>query len=135
MGTTTLDVPGSNSSSGSNSTSGSDTSSTEKVDYLPYQRKIVAHAIVSTVGFLVLLPIGVLIGRLGRTFTSKWFTGHWVFNFIFSAPAILVGVSLGMLLIQMTNIRVLMSLPGIASMYDVGAEKMSTTHKVLILAS
>jgi hypothetical protein len=127
MGTVTLDVPGTNStsdsvtistdvsttrtnvpnkatqtkaaSSGSGQNGQNDDKQqdqTEEDDYLPYQRKIIAHAIFSTAGFLVLLPIGALAGRLGRTFTPMWFTGHWVSNFVFSAPAILVGVSLGM---------------------------------------
>lgn len=56
-------------------------SPTDDIPLLPYQRIIVAHAIFCIVGFLVLLPVGALLARYLRTFTSTWFTGHWVTQF------------------------------------------------------
>ncbi len=41
---------------------------------------IVAHAILCTIGFLILLPAGALLARYARTFTGGWFKGHWVFQ-------------------------------------------------------
>ena len=48
---------------------------------LPFQKMIVAHAILCTVGFLILLPAGALLARYARTFTGAWFKGHWIFQF------------------------------------------------------
>ena len=48
---------------------------------LPFQKMIVAHALLCTIGFLILLPAGALLARYARTFTSGWFQGHWVFQF------------------------------------------------------
>lgn len=47
----------------------------------PYQKKIVAHAILCIVGFLGLLPAGALLARYLRTFSSVWFKGHWILQF------------------------------------------------------
>ena len=48
---------------------------------LPFQRLVVAHAIFCLVGFLLFLPGGALLARYLRTFSSKWFTGHWLIQF------------------------------------------------------
>jgi len=48
---------------------------------LPFQRLVVAHAIFCVVGFLLLLPGGALLARYLRTFSPKWFTGHWLIQF------------------------------------------------------
>ncbi|PIL36271.1 hypothetical protein GSI_01933 [Ganoderma sinense ZZ0214-1] len=61
----------------------------------PYQKMIVAHAILCTVGFLILLPGGALLARYTRTFTNAWFGGHWVFQFALAGPVITAGVILG----------------------------------------
>ncbi|KAF8155491.1 hypothetical protein B0H34DRAFT_849806 [Crassisporium funariophilum] len=53
------------------------------------------HAVLSTVGFLILLPIGVLVARYTRTLPYKWFYAHWSIQFIIAGPVILVGWSLG----------------------------------------
>ena len=46
-------------------------------------KMLIAHGILTAVGFLVVLPFGALIARYLRTFTPAWFTGHWVFQFVF----------------------------------------------------
>ncbi|KAF7304730.1 Cytochrome b561 domain-containing protein [Mycena kentingensis (nom. inval.)] len=53
------------------------------------------HGIVVSIGFLVLLPGGSLVARLGRTFTPKWFQLHRMINFYIALPVIAVGWSLG----------------------------------------
>ncbi|KAJ3992596.1 hypothetical protein F5050DRAFT_895974 [Lentinula boryana] len=62
---------------------------------MPFQRLVIAHAIMLTIGFLLLLPIGVLLARYMRTFTPIWFKGHWIVQFAVSGPIIVVGISLG----------------------------------------
>ena len=56
---------------------------------------IVAHAIVCVIGFLVCLPAGALLARYLRTFSNKWYTGHWIIQFVFGGPIIIAGVALG----------------------------------------
>jgi hypothetical protein len=81
-------TPGSGSSS-------SPSSSSNAVPLAPYQRMIVAHAIFCTIGFLLFLPAGALLARYFRTFTPKWFTGHYIAQFYIAGPTIVVGVALG----------------------------------------
>jgi len=67
----------------------------DDIPLLPYQRMIIAHAIFSVVGFLLFLPAGALVARYVRTFTPKWFVGHWFFQFCIAGPTITAGVALG----------------------------------------
>lgn len=73
------------------------------------------HAILCTVGFLILLPLGVLLARYARTFTrtyvvlfppdvfdlicffvdESWFWGHAVMQLVISGPVIFAGWSMG----------------------------------------
>ncbi|KAF7978967.1 hypothetical protein HWV62_44209 [Athelia sp. TMB] len=65
--------------------------------------RIVAHGVLCTVGFLGLLPLGVLVARWTRTFTPHWFTSHWVIQSVLwlimelfaAGPIIVAGVALG----------------------------------------
>ncbi|GJJ11392.1 hypothetical protein Clacol_005625 [Clathrus columnatus] len=50
--------------------------------FLPYQKLIIAHAVIVSLGFLIFLPIGVLLARLTRTYNNKWFKGHWILQFV-----------------------------------------------------
>lgn len=51
------------------------------IPFLPYQKLIIAHAAIVSLGFLILLPSGVLLARLTRTYNNKWFKGHWILQF------------------------------------------------------
>ncbi|KAJ7269957.1 hypothetical protein C8J57DRAFT_1181088 [Mycena rebaudengoi] len=60
------------------------------------QHLIVAHAVVCVLGFALLLPLGALFARYFRTFTTRWYTGHWIAqDFLTAGPVIVVGVVLG----------------------------------------
>ncbi|KAG8895682.1 hypothetical protein FRC01_012249, partial [Tulasnella sp. 417] len=62
------------------------------------QRKIRTHGILMSIGFLVLLPLGVFIARYSRTIPflkDKWFTAHWFVQFVLSGPIIFAGWALG----------------------------------------
>ncbi|KAG8941877.1 hypothetical protein FRC04_004054 [Tulasnella sp. 424] len=62
------------------------------------QKKIRTHGILMSVGFLVLLPLGVFIARFSRTIPflkNKWFTAHWFIQFVVSSPIIFAGWALG----------------------------------------
>ncbi len=81
---TTLDLSQPISSSNGTSDPVSDpnaSSGIESAPLLPFQKMIVAHALLCTIGFLILLPAGALLARFARTFTSGWFKGHWLFQF------------------------------------------------------
>jgi hypothetical protein len=65
------------------------------------EKVIVLHASLVSLGFLVLLPAGSLIGRWGRSFTPKWFKAHWVSNMAFALPVITLGVLLGPVIVYM----------------------------------
>ncbi|KAJ7578684.1 hypothetical protein C8J56DRAFT_968778 [Mycena floridula] len=53
------------------------------------------HAILCSVGFLILLPLGSLIARYSRTFTSRWFWSHATIQLLISGPVIIIGWSKG----------------------------------------
>ncbi|EJC98208.1 uncharacterized protein FOMMEDRAFT_143304 [Fomitiporia mediterranea MF3/22] len=57
----------------------------------PLDKQIRKHALLCSIGFIFLLPVGVLIGRYFRTFTSKWFWAHSFLQFIVSGPVIFAG--------------------------------------------
>jgi len=61
----------------------------------PLELRLRSHAILCTVGFLILLPIGVLVPRLTRTLPYKWFYVHSFIQFVVALPVIAVGWSLG----------------------------------------
>jgi hypothetical protein len=48
---------------------------------LTYQKYVIAHAILSVLGFLLCLPLGALVARWARTYSSSWFTLHWIIQF------------------------------------------------------
>lgn len=58
---------------------------------LPYQKMLMAHAILCSIGFLVILPTGVLIARWGRLTTDSWFKFHWIFQAVLAIPVIATG--------------------------------------------
>jgi uncharacterized membrane protein len=78
---------------------------------------LVAHAIFLTLGFLVSLPAGALLARYIRTFTPKWFTGHWIVQFLIAGPVILIGFALG-----------------VRAVAETGGEHFDDRHKRLGLA-
>ncbi|KAH8077492.1 hypothetical protein BXZ70DRAFT_697161 [Cristinia sonorae] len=64
------------------------------IPLFPYQKKLVSHGIVSVIGYLVLLPLGIFIARYLRTFTPKWFYAHWIVQSIVSGPFIIASFAL-----------------------------------------
>ncbi|KAG8897551.1 hypothetical protein FRB99_008069, partial [Tulasnella sp. 403] len=72
----------------------------------PEEERIRTHGILMSIGFLVLLPLGVFIARFSRTIPflqRKWFTAHWVVQFIVSGPIIFAGWALGYQHVQRTG--------------------------------
>ncbi|EMD30723.1 hypothetical protein CERSUDRAFT_120335 [Gelatoporia subvermispora B] len=61
----------------------------------PVEERGRIHAHLMTFGFLVCLPLGVLIARYFRTFTRRWWFGHTLVQFLVSGPIIIAGWVLG----------------------------------------
>jgi len=59
------------------------------------EEKLKKHAILSSVGFLIVLPLGALIARYLRTFTKSWFYAHAIIQFFIAGPIIYAGWSYG----------------------------------------
>ncbi|KAI0769437.1 CBD9-like protein [Trametes elegans] len=95
-GTVQLDLSGSSSSPGSGSSAGG----AVMLPLQPYQKMIIAHGLLCTIGFLMFLPAGALLARYARTYSSAWFTGHWVFQFALAGPAVVAGVALGIAVVE-----------------------------------
>ncbi|EJD05915.1 uncharacterized protein FOMMEDRAFT_104262 [Fomitiporia mediterranea MF3/22] len=88
------DTPNSGSSASSPPESGEGTTSGEE-PFETFERLIIAHAVLSAAGFLVILPAGALIARWGRTFSENWFYYHWMTQVVFSIPVVVTGWALG----------------------------------------
>ncbi|KAF7324138.1 Cytochrome b561 domain-containing protein [Mycena kentingensis (nom. inval.)] len=63
------------------------------------------HAIIMTVGFLIMLPLGVLVARFTRTWFKHWFWTHATIQLLLSAPLIFYGASLGVSLATQLGIQ------------------------------
>ncbi|PBK61597.1 uncharacterized protein ARMOST_14839 [Armillaria ostoyae] len=61
----------------------------------PIEQQLKTHAILCTTGFLIFLPVGVLVPRYTRTKTNRWFPVHLVIQLCISAPVIFAGWALG----------------------------------------
>jgi len=57
----------------------------------PVEVKARNHGIIMAVGFLILLPIGVLVARYTRTFNPHWFWSHASIQLVLSGPVIFYG--------------------------------------------
>jgi hypothetical protein len=81
-------------SPGSPPSSGDDSSGSLDIPLSYYQKLIVAHAVFCVLGFLLLLPAGVLLARYLRTFSPRWYTGHWIAQFGIGKLLIMMDCSL-----------------------------------------
>ena len=114
QGVLSLDLTQSLSSS-SSSSSGSSSSSDSNSASIPLtslQKKVIAHAVLSGVGFLIFLPFGALLARWLRTFTPRWFLGHSIVQFYVAGTFILIGFALG-----------------ISAVSDAGSGHLTDTHR------
>ncbi|KAF7315967.1 CBD9-like protein [Mycena indigotica] len=84
-------TPGSSGNTGNEDTGGV----TSDIPLTPYQRMIIAHAIFCVLGFALFLPLGALVARYLRTFSSTWYTAHWIAQFVLAGLSIIIGVVLG----------------------------------------
>lgn len=66
------------------------------------QRMLVAHGIIMTMAFLLVLPFGAIFVRLSRTWIPGrfWFATHWIFQWPFAGALITIGFALGVTVIE-----------------------------------
>lgn len=76
--------------------SGSSNDPFGSIPYTPAEKKILAHGILSALGFCFFLPIGVLQARLLRVWWPRWFKTHWIVQAGLAGPFIIAGFALGM---------------------------------------
>jgi len=95
-------------SSGGNSTTSTSTSTSNSnyddndndlvgIPLTPSQKVFVAHGVLLTLAFMVILPLGALQARLFRTIVPGkwWFMAHWILQWPVSSILIIVGFALG----------------------------------------
>ncbi|KAJ7093284.1 hypothetical protein B0H15DRAFT_929532 [Mycena belliarum] len=73
------------------------TGPTTPADFSRFQRLVIVHALLSTLGFAILLPAGALLARYLRTSRPWWYSAHWLVQLAFAGPVVAVGVGLGFL--------------------------------------
>ncbi|KAI0315873.1 hypothetical protein OF83DRAFT_1129912 [Amylostereum chailletii] len=59
------------------------------------ERLVRDHALLASIAWLVLIPLGTLTARWLRTFTKHWFLPHAVLNFLVAAPVFWAGWAKG----------------------------------------
>lgn len=74
-----------------------DSTTSATSEHEKHQRIIIMHGLLGSIGFLVLLPAGVLSARWGRTFTLKWFGAHQTINLTIALPVITLGWIIGLI--------------------------------------
>ncbi|KZT57738.1 CBD9-like protein [Calocera cornea HHB12733] len=73
---------------------------TQEAPFTSADMQIVAHAVLCSLAFGILMPLGGLFARLARTFIPQWFLIHWIINFWFALPIAVAGVGYGIHLVN-----------------------------------
>jgi len=63
----------------------------------------VIHAVLCSIGFLFVLPVGALVARWLRTFNRHWFKAHWIIQLILGGSFILPGWGLAVAAVVQKN--------------------------------
>ncbi|KAH8106539.1 hypothetical protein DFH11DRAFT_1638524 [Phellopilus nigrolimitatus] len=66
-----------------------------ELSFVEIKEQLKKHALLCSIGFLILLPIGSLVGRYLRTFSGNWFWAHWIIQFLIAGPVIFAGWAMG----------------------------------------
>ncbi|GJE97085.1 CBD9-like protein [Phanerochaete sordida] len=107
VSSTPTDSPtSSHSSTSSSASSSSGSASASAVPALSspggqsHQTILVAHTVLSFLGFAVILPLAAVIARWGRTLSNNWFRAHWLVVAMLGLPTMLPGWILGPVLVS-----------------------------------
>ncbi|CAE6420825.1 hypothetical protein RSOLAG1IB_03757 [Rhizoctonia solani AG-1 IB] len=94
--TTTLAVP---------TQTGGSSGDTLTIPYSTAEKKLLAHGILSALGFCFFLPIGVLQARFLRIWWPTWFKTHWIVQAGLAGPFIIAGFALAVNVVQEAGMR------------------------------
>lgn len=61
------------------------------------------HAVLCSIGFLFVLPVGALLARWMRTFNHHWFKAHWITQLVLGGSTILAGWVLAVVAVVQKN--------------------------------
>ncbi|CAE6534507.1 unnamed protein product [Rhizoctonia solani] len=75
------------------------------IPYTTAEKKLLAHGILSALGFCFFLPIGVLQARFLRIWWPTWFKAHWVVQAGLAGPFIVAGFALAVNVVQEAGMR------------------------------
>lgn len=88
---------------GATNTSGSNLPAFRLPSLLPYQRLLVIHAVLCSIGFLLVLPVGALVARWLRTVNRHWFKVHWITQLVLGGSTILAGLGVAVAAVVQKN--------------------------------
>lgn len=77
----------------------------EDEDVVSTKILLVANGVLASFGFLVLLPLGSLVARWGRTFSGKWLGYYRAVNMVVAMPAISLRVAMAFIVVYQHNER------------------------------
>ncbi|EUC66512.1 nucleoside diphosphate kinase [Rhizoctonia solani AG-3 Rhs1AP] len=75
------------------------------IPYTSAEKKLLAHGILSALGFCFFLPIGVLQARFLRIWWPTWFKAHWIAQAGLAGPFIVAGFALAVNVVQEAGMR------------------------------
>lgn len=75
------------------------------IPYTTAEKKLLAHGVLSALGFCFFLPIGVLQARFLRIWWPTWFKTHWIVQAGLAGPFIVAGFALAVNVVQEAGIR------------------------------
>ena len=61
------------------------------------------HALLCSIGFLFVLPVGALLARWLRKFNPHWFRAHWITQLVLGGPTIVAGWALAVIAVTQKN--------------------------------
>ena len=89
-----------------------------------YEKTVRDHALLASIAFLIIMPLGVLVPRYLRTFTNRWvpaaldlrieqewihwrrwWWAHWIINFFISAPLVYASMAMALQASDITHFR------------------------------
>ncbi|CAE6465279.1 unnamed protein product [Rhizoctonia solani] len=75
------------------------------IPYNTAEKKLIAHGILSALGFCFFLPVGILQARFLRIWWPMWFKTHWIVQAGLAGPFIVAGFALAVNVVQEAGMK------------------------------